>query len=259
MQITEIKPGTPCWFELASSDPVKSMRFYKEVFGWQNIDMDMGPMGTYSFLNNANGGVGACCNLTPDQIAQGMPSSWAVYFAVDSCDESTSKAASLGANVLMQPFDVGEHGRMSVICDPTGAVFCLWQSKSSGGGQLVMFEDHSVGWVELATRDTVKAREFYGALLGWSYDDKPIPGAVYSEIAVGDTRYGGILPIAEQCAEMPPHWAIYVMVPDVDACINLAKQAGGSNPLPAFNVPGVGRIAAIADPTGAACYIIKLS
>lgn len=258
MKITEMKVGAPCWFELSSTEPDKSKQFYRQLFGWQNTDMDMGPMGVYSFLNNTNGSIGACCGLHPDQKAMGMPSCWGVYFAVDSCDDTTAKATQLGATVLAQPFDVSEHGRMSVIADPTGAVFYLWQPKANGGGQFVMFEDHAVGWVELATRDSVRARDFYSQLLGWTYSDIPIPGATYSEISVGDTKYGGILPMSEHWGDVPPHWGIYVMVPDVDSCVNLAKQIGGSNPMPAFDAPGVGRIAMIADPTGANCYIIKL-
>ncbi len=37
-----------------------------------------------------------------------------------------------------------------------------------------------------------------------------------------------------------------------------AVELGGSNPLPAFDAPGVGRISMIGDPTGAKCYVITL-
>ena len=52
--------------------------------------------------------------------------------------------------------------------------------------------------------------------------------------------------------------AIYVQVPDVDAIVAKAQAAGGAVCVPAFDAPGVGRIAMIADPTGAACYVITL-
>ena len=157
--------------------------------------------------------------------------------------------------------DVEGHGRMSVIADPTSAVFSLWQSTSDGGGPFVMFENHSIGWVELATRETAKAREFYSSLLGWTYTESVIPAidsGDYIEISVGDTRYGGILPMNSEWGSTPPHWGIYVLVPDVDACVTKAKELGGCNPLPAFDAPGVGRIAKVADPTNAMCYVIAL-
>lgn len=262
MLITEMPQGVPCWFELSSTDAEKSFAFYNQLFGWQRIDMDMGEMGTYSFLANSNGTVGAFCNMFPAQKAQGVPSYWGVYFAVDNCDATTAKVAGLGGKVLMPPFDVSEHGRMSILTDPEGATFCLWQSKSSGGGNFVMFEDHSVGWVELATRAPAQAREFYSKLLGWNYIESkvPIPElGIYTEISIGETRYGGILPMSPEWGETPPHWAIYIMVPDVDACCEQAKELGGANCLAPFDAPGVGRIGMVTDPTGANCYVIKLS
>ncbi len=280
MQITEMKQGIPCWFELSSTDPEQSYAFYHGLFGWSKMDMDLGPMGTYSFLNNANGCIGAMCNMQPEQQTQGIPSNWGVYFDVHDCDAATAKARQLGGNVLMPPMDVSEHGRMSVIADPTGAVFSLWQSKSDAG-QFVMFEDQSIGWVELATRDTQRAREFYADLLGWTYTESPI--AVpdfgnYIEISVDETRFGGILPMSAEWGDIPPgdippgdtppgdtplgdtppHWGIYIMVPDVDASVARAQALGGSNPLPAFDAPGVGRIAMVSDPTGARNYVISL-
>ncbi len=260
MQVTEIRHGIPCWFELASTDPDRSSSFYHDVFGWSRMDMDLGPMGTYSFLNNANGCIGALCSMMPEQQSQGRPSTWGVYFAVENCDESTARAVDLGANLLVPPMNVSEHGRMSVIADPTGAVCSLWQAKG-GGGPFVMFEDYSIGWVELATRDSGKARDFYANLLKWTFSELPIPvldSGNYIEISVGETRYGGILPMNPAWGSIPPHWGIYVLVPDVDVCVAKAKESGGSNPVPAFNAPGVGRISMISDPTGAHCYVITL-
>lgn len=261
MLITESPEGVPCWFELSSTDPQKSFDFYHELFGWNRTDMDLGPMGTYSFLSNSNGTIGAFCNMQEEQKAQGVPSYWAVYFAVDSCDSSTNKAAGLGATVILPPMDVGEHGRMSILADPQGAMFCLWQSKATGGN-FAMFEEHSIGWVELATKDTAKAKQFYSDLLGWTFEESKIPVADsgnYVEISVGDTKYGGMIPMNAQWGDIPPHWGIYIMVPDVDACVAKAKELGGEICLQPFDAPGVGRIGMVTDPTGANCYVITLS
>jgi uncharacterized protein len=261
MLITEMRQGAPCWFELSSTDPERSYAFYNGLFGWNRNDMDLGAMGTYSFLLNAKGCVGAFCGLPEEQKAHAVPSNWAVYFAVDNCDATTACVSELGGSVIMPPFDVSVHGRMSVISDPTGAVCCLWQSKGDAGGNFVMFEEHAIGWVELATRDTKKARDFYAALLGWTYHESTVPALeadTYNEISVGDTRFGGILPMSAEWGDVPPHWGIYIMVPDVDACCGKAKQLGSGNPLPAFDAPGVGRISMVSEPTGAHCYVITL-
>ena len=62
---------------------------------------------------------------------------WASYVTVDDVDATTAKARELGANVLAEPFDVMGVGRMSTIQDPTGAVLCLWQPRTSIGAEIV--------------------------------------------------------------------------------------------------------------------------
>lgn len=259
MPQTTPPPGAPCWFELASTDPGASATFHHGLFGWSQVDMDLGPMGTYSFLRNSNGTIGALCSLPP-----GAPprSNWNVYFGVTDVDAATRRARDLGGSVIAEPFDVAEHGRMSMLIDPTGAPFCLWQSRSPDGGDFVMFEDHAIGWVELASRDAAAARSFYAGLLGWEYKNSKVqlPGGVqYAEYGVGGTRYGGILPMTAEWGDMPSHWSLYVMVPDVDACVARTVELGGKVCVPAFDAPGVGRIARIDDPTGAGLYVIHLS
>ena len=262
MQITEMRHGMPCWFELTTTDPDTSSAFYQGLFGWQRFDLDLGAEGTYSFFSNESGCVGAMSRMIPDQESSTSRSSWGVYFAVDNCDEATAKAVENGARILVPPMDVNERSRMSVISDPTGAVCSLWQSDNGGGGPYVMFENHAIGWVELATPDSAKAREMYANLLGWDYypSSAPIPGGgTYHELSVGEHRYGGIMPMNAQWFDsLHPHWGIFIRVPDVDAYVAKACQLGGSNPVPAYDVPGVGRMALIADPTGAKFYIVTL-
>lgn len=73
MQIAEIKTGAPCWFALSSTDPIMRKQFYHQLFGRQSTDLDLRPIGVYSFLSNSNGTVGACCGLPPDQQAKCDP------------------------------------------------------------------------------------------------------------------------------------------------------------------------------------------
>ncbi len=251
--------GAPCWFELASTDPAASLAFHAALFGWSAVHNDMGEIGQYSCLRNANGTVGALCGLPPGSA--GRRSAWSVYFAVANVDDRLARAEALGGQRLGEPFDVPGHGRGVALADPSGAAFCLWQPASPDPGDFVMFEDHAVGWVELATRDAAAARDFYADLLGWrliASEAAAAAGVAYTEYALGDTRYGGILPMTPEWGDAPPHWSIYVPVPDVDACLARCAELGGMVCVPAFDAPGVGRIAAIADTTGAMCYVITL-
>ena len=250
--------GAPCWFELASTDPARSIAFAQAVFGW-SADEQGTPMGPYAFMLNGTAAVGAICGLPPG--AEGAPSFWSAYFLVDDVDAARAKALALGATAFGEAFDVPGMGRGAALADPGGAVFNLWQAENAAGGELAMFEDFSIGWVELATRDVEAAQRFYGELLGWTFQDSANapPGTRYSEYAAGDTHYGGLLQMTEAWGDLPEHWSLYVVVPDLDIALSATDAAGGRLSVPAFNAPGVGRIARIDDPTGAGCYLIELA
>ena len=58
---------------------------------------------------------------------------WTLYICSDSADETVAKATQAGGSVIMPAFDVMDLGRMAVLHDPTGAVFCVWQPKRNQG------------------------------------------------------------------------------------------------------------------------------
>ena len=96
-----------------------------------------------------------------------MPPHWNAYVTVADVDASAKLAQSLGGKVLAPPFDVMDAGRMAVIQDPTGAVFCLWKAGKSIGAKITN-EPGTICWTELATRDTKAAEAFYTKLFGWT-------------------------------------------------------------------------------------------
>jgi predicted enzyme related to lactoylglutathione lyase len=104
------------------------------------------------------------------------------------------------------------------------------------------------------TRDVEGAKTFYGETLGWSFDAMPMgEGGTYWVCKDGDQPVGGILDMSPPDFEgLPPQWFSYLSVDDVDARVDKATGAGAILRRPAFDIPGVGRIAIIEDPTGAA-------
>ena len=68
----------------------------------------------------------------------------------------------------------------------------------------------------------------------------------------GDQPVGGIMNISDARFEgVPAQWFAYLAVDDVDARVEQATAAGAQLMRPIFDVPGVGRIAILKDPTGA--------
>ena len=106
-------------------------------------------------------------------------------------------------------------------------------------------------WVDLQTSDPDAARDFYGGLFGWTYDIRPIgDGAAYAMALVDGEAAGAIAPMPPG-AQFPPHWNSYVTVESADAVSERARELGGATPMEPFDVFDAGRMAVIADPTGA--------
>jgi predicted enzyme related to lactoylglutathione lyase len=111
-------------------------------------------------------------------------------------------------------------------------------------------------WADVQTNDPAQAKEFYGQLFGWEFDDQEIPdsgGAVYSMARRNGREAAAVSSLPEDQAQMgvPPHWNSYVTVNDVDATVAAVPKAGGTVLAPAFDVMDAGRMAVIADSTGA--------
>lgn len=108
-------------------------------------------------------------------------------------------------------------------------------------------------WNELMTRDVEGAKSFYGGTVGWQFDGMPMEGGTYWVCKDGEQAVGGIMDMNRPDFEgIPPHWFAYLAVDDVDARAAKAVAAGAALLRPIFDVPGVGRIAILKDPTGAA-------
>ena len=257
--ITQHAPGTFSWPELATTDQNGAKAFYTKLFGWEFNDSEMGPGEYYTMLKNQGRDLGALYSLKKEERAQGIPPHWNSYVTVANADQAAAKAKSLGGTILAPPFDVMEHGRMAVIQDPTGAVFCIWQAgKHSGAG--VLGEVGSLCWTELMTGDAAKARAFYTGLFGWAAEEKSMgPGFTYTTFQNGGVPTGGMMQLTPEMAHIPPNWGVYFAVADTDATVAKATSLGGKAITPATEVPGVGRFAILQDPQGAVFAVIRLS
>lgn len=118
--------GSLCWADLNSPNRDKAMAFYAGLFGWKFEPGKDGDMGGYLHIKNGEAFIGGA---TPSTfLPPGAPAHWLAYFLTSNCDASTDKAKSLGATVWVPPSDIEGAGRFSVLSDPQGASFALFQS-----------------------------------------------------------------------------------------------------------------------------------
>jgi len=111
-------------------------------------------------------------------------------------------------------------------------------------------------WAELMTSDPKAATDFYAKLFGWAIKNMDMGTGPYHVVNVGESGVGGIMGFPPGAQGMPPAWGCYVTVNDVDETARQAVALGGKIVMPGMDIPGVGRMAVIADPQGATLNII---
>lgn len=253
---TSYQEGIPSWVDVMSSDPDAACAFYQGLFGWElepNPDPETGYYTTARVRGKRVAGIAG-------MPAEGMPTVWNTYFATDDVDKTVARIREHGGTVLMEPMTIGEHGRMAMATDPTGAAFGMWQAGSHTGAELVN-EPGSFVWNELATRDLDVATDFYTAVFGLTTEtlDTGEAGPRYRTLHAGGNVVAGSLQMDDNWgAEFPAHWMTYFSVADTDAAVARATELGGTVRVPATDSPH-GRFAVLSDPQGGAFTVISMA
>lgn len=262
--------GVPCWVETLQPDPAAALDFYAALFGWDIVGpgpMPGDPPGQY-FVARVNGHDVAGIGSLPPQNAS--PPAWSTYVRVDSADEAVQNVTSAGGSLLAGPFDALPAGRMAVLADPAGAVFCVWESRAREGAQLVN-EPRAWAMSLLHTPDPESSKAFYGAVFGWrpeAFDasgaqitlcrlpgyvggepQQPVPRDVVAAMVAIDNGSPGAA---------PPHWSVDFWIDDADASAEHAARLGGKVIVAPHDMPPFRR-AVLADPCGATFSISQLT
>lgn len=248
---TSYPHGTFCWVDNATTEQERAKAFYASLFGWTYDDRPVDDGVTYSMALLDGKPVAAIAPQQQDEAAAGIPPHWNSYVTVDDVDAASTRVDPVGGRLHMDPFDVMDAGRMTVVGDPTGAVFCLWQPKNHPGARVVNTPG-SFCWNELGTRDAEAAQRFYSELLGWRFEQIPDIPVPYWTIWNGDRANGGMRLMGDETpAEVPPYWLVYFGVEEIDPTVLNAAGIGGQLIVPKTPVGGENSFAVMADPAGA--------
>ena len=253
---TVYTPGTPCWVDLATPDVEGAAAFYGALFGWEIPELpNSAEMGGYRRAKKNGRDVAGVVPL----MQEGQPAAWGTHVSVTDAEATMEAVRAAGGQVLFEPMEVADYGKMSVFVDPTGAVCGAWQPNTFAGAELVN-EHGAFGWNELGTRDTAKAKEFYGAVFGWGADDEEMEeSGTYTVWKSGEAPVGGMLDIAGMLPdEIPAHWLVYFTVDDADAVVRQVESGGGNVVNGPMDV-SVGRFAVVSDPFGAVVAVMQPS
>lgn len=247
--MTDSIHGQFVWHELMTTDVDAARTFYTSVVGWGTQAWD--DSGSYQMWTSGTQPVGGLTGLPAEVRDAGAPPHWLTHIGARDVDATCAEIRRLGGSVLKEPWDIPSIGRVAVVADPAGAVFCLYRPEGNAPRAGAAPKPGEFSWHELTTTDAAGALGFYGTLFGWRkiQDIDMGPAGVYQIFGMGDTMMGGIYP---KPAEVPvSNWLPYAMVASADEAAERARAKGGSILYGPMEVPGGDRVAVGTDPQGA--------
>lgn len=243
----DVPLGAPNWLDLTTSDVDRAKDFYSAVFGWTYETA--GP--EYGGYVTAALGDRVVAGLMRNDPQWNAPDAWTTYLNTADADAAAAAAAAAGGSNCGGVMDIPEKGRMALITDPACGFFGVWQPTGHPGYQ-AFNEAGAPVYFQLTTRDYSKALDFYRQVFGWQTETVSDTDEFrYSTANFDGEALIGVMDGAAFIPDgAPSAWTCFFGADDVDKTIELIVANGGSVVRAAEDTP-YGRLAAVADPTGA--------
>ncbi|AKF10724.1 Glyoxalase/bleomycin resistance protein/dioxygenase [Sandaracinus amylolyticus] len=238
-------PGRVVWRELTTDDVEKAKAFYSALFGWRFVDFPMGEGAPpYPIAHVGEKSIGG---IMKKPEGAPFPPFWLSYVSVEDVDATVARMSELGGSTMMPPTDVPEVGRLAIVSDFAGATIGLLKSNGDdpAGGRP---QPGEFCWETITSPDLARAKKVYTSVLGWI--ETQMPGGSSTVFATGTGMEDGVADLGK-AEGFPPMWVTYVVVETVEAARAKAETLGATIVVPLIEVPNVGRISFIQDPTGA--------
>ncbi|MEU4570454.1 VOC family protein [Micromonospora sp. NPDC023956] len=219
-------PAVPDRVELVTTDVAAVRPFYADLLGWTYTD-------TTALLDGVP---------VADLRAGVAPARWWTVFAAE--DAGAVRATAAGAGARLRGDDVH---------DPLGGCF-----RVRSGVTAVAPGPGRPCWYEYMTLAPGDADRFHTDALGLRATPPPgVPDDSYVLLTADGRPVAGRLALPAPLADvLPTGWMVYFAVTDPDAVAERAPRLGGRLLVPPRDVP-TGRVAALADPSGAVFTVLR--
>ena len=246
-------PGKFVWADLVTDDVVSARKFYEGLFGWS-----FQIAGSYTIaINNDR----PLCGMFQRERPKDRPAQprWFGYISTSSLGRAEKAVTRLGGRVLAAPQKFPKRGEQAVFADPEGAVFGVLKS-SAGDPEDLLPDPGDWVWIQLLSRDARKAADFYRTVAGYEVVQNTTSNRLsdYVLVSEGYAR-ATVRTIPGGNAQVQPTWLPFVRVTNVAQSVARAKELGGEVRVEPRPEVFDGKVAVVADPTGAAIGLLEWS
>ena len=246
-------PGKFVWADLVTDDVPAAQKFYGGLFGWTFRNL-----GNYTIAANDERPL---CGLLqrPRPADPGARPRWIGYISVSNVERAMKAVTRAGGRVLAEPHKFPDRGQQAVFADAEGAVFGVVKS-SSGDPEDFLPDPGDWIWIQLISRDGRRAAEFYRTIGGYEIIENTSSNKL-SDYVLASEGYARatVRTIRTDDERVRPTWLPFVRVRNVAESVAKAKQLGGRVLIEPNPEIFDGKVAVIADPTGAAIGIMEWS
>ena len=121
-----------------------------------------------------------------------------------------------------------------------------------------MTEQSPFIWQELVTPDQTSSGAFFSRLFGWTR--KQVDAGqfgIYTLFQKNGQDVAGMMNPTPDTPVKGSYWHSYIAIEDAEESARQARLLGGSVVVPPHDVPDVGRVCVVADPTGAIAHLMQ--
>lgn len=243
--------GKFVWADLVTDDIRAAQKFYSAMFGWTFYDY-----GGYLIGRNDDRPLCGMFQRPRPKDREAQPR-WFGYISVGSVERAEREVAKAGGRVVLPPQKMPKRGEQAVFADAEGALFGVVKS-SSGDPQDFLADPGDWIWIQLLSRDARKAAEFYRAVAGYEIIENTTTNR-QSDYVLTSEGYARatVRTIQSPDPKVQPTWLPFVRVKSVAESVALAKQLGGKVLVEPKPEVLDGKVAVVADPTGAAIGVME--
>jgi predicted enzyme related to lactoylglutathione lyase len=244
-------PGKFIWADLVTDNVLVAQKFYTDLFGWQFYDYGGYVIGFHDDR--------PLCGMfqRPRPKDRTAAPRWFGYISVSNVEKTLRAVTKAGGRVMAPAKKMPKRGEQAVLADPEGALFGVVRS-SAGDPEDFLAEPGEWIWIQLLSRDAVKAAEFYRTVAGYQIVDNTAENRV-SDYILASEGYarGTVRTIRTTNQKVAPTWLLFVRVKNVGESVDRAKQLGGKVLMEPKPEVFEGKVAVITDPTGAAVGLME--